>query len=59
MKTVPLTLGIVTATFTVLLADATIPTADRKGSKDNPLLKRALNCFVAGREASRWKRGRS
>jgi len=28
------------ATASVALADATIPTADKKGSKDNPLLKR-------------------
>jgi len=46
MQRVALTLWIVVATFTVILANATIPTADIKGAKDSPLLKRYEGSFI-------------
>jgi OmpA-OmpF porin, OOP family len=50
MKRVALTLSIVTAALAALLANATIPTADRKGSKDSPLLKRYEGSFIVAYE---------
>ena len=50
MKRTTLTLSIVTGALTALLADATIPTMDRKGSKDSPLLKRYEGSFIVAYE---------
>jgi OmpA-OmpF porin, OOP family len=50
MPRVTLTFWIVIATCTVLLANATIPTADKKGSKDSPLVKRYEGSFIVAYE---------
>jgi OOP family OmpA-OmpF porin len=41
---------VVTALTATALANATIPTADRKGSKDHPLLKRYQGSFIVAYE---------
>jgi OmpA-OmpF porin, OOP family len=46
MNRVTLTLSMALATCAVLLANATIPTADIKGAKDSPLLKRYEGSFI-------------
>ncbi len=50
MARLALTLWIAVAASGVLMADATIPTADKKGSKDNPLLKRYEGSFIVAYE---------
>ncbi|MPZ17678.1 MAG: OmpA family protein [Luteitalea sp.] len=42
------------ATASLALAEATIPTADKKGSKDHPLLKRYEGSFIVAYEQKRF-----